>query len=324
MSRQAAAVLAMAGLIAACSPAPAPSKTSTDEPEPSTPTATAPPGAVVVVRAGGRAHCEWIVGCGVFLEFVPTTEAVPGDPPTWDPRDATDLRTGQAGEHGDAWVEVFDTEDRVPPVAPGTYRVVAGLYWADDTNTPRPEDPFPVVEVPFACATPLEVDEVSELVTVALQLEPDGTCSLLASAEPVSGGVPVTFSATGELDCPSYYGCQAVLAVLALRTGATPPPAWYEHARVEFETVFDDWHRLAGAPLDPPASIGPGEYVIVAGTRFTSDLVSPDPDGAPVFQEIGADTCEAPLVVGPGATSIAISIDYDSDGASCAIEATVD
>lgn len=143
-------------------------------------------------------------------------------------------------------------------------------------------------------------------------------------AQPADGSVPVTVAATGELDCIASYGCQAVLSILVLPAGATPPPAWYEHAQVEFETVSDDWRRLAGGPIDPPTSIEAGEYVVVAGTRLTSDVSSHDPDGNVVFQAMGASSCEARLVVDAGAGSVAIAVDFDGDGLPCAVDVTVD
>jgi hypothetical protein len=149
-------------------------------------------------------------------------------------------------------------------------------------------------------------------------------CTTATIAASASADVPVTFTARGELDCISYYGCQAVLSVLSLPAGATPPPTWYEHARVEFRTVSEDWHRLAGPPIDPPTSIGPGDYVVVAGTRFTSDVSSHDPEGNVVFQEMGANTCEATLDVDPGTAAVSIELDVDARGVPCAVAVMVE
>ena len=321
MIRRRTAALAMLLVLTGCTTTPTP--TPTKLPSPSAIASPTPTGAAVVLHGDGRFPCDWAVGCGVFVEFAAGL-TLPLDSDAYQPRSGTDLRTvaTQSDTEG-TWIEVMDTHPGAPPVPPGGYAVVAGTYLVDDTQTPHPEDSFPVVSVPSPCATPLDIDEVTTTVEVVVHVEPDGSCVVTAFADPVDGSVPLTIKAAGGLDCFIYSGCMAVLSFLRLPDGAGAPPSWYDHPQVEFATVVDGFDRSVGDAIDPLTTIGPGQYLVIAGERSTSDLGSFDADGNVVFPSEGANTCQQPLVVDGTTTSVQVDIDF-SEGAGCTLAVGVD
>jgi hypothetical protein len=333
MIRRLAVGLAIPLVLAGCAgPTPTASPTALATPSAiSSPTST---GATAVLHGDGRFPCEWVVGCGVFVEFAPDPPR-PSTPGAYRPRSGAVLRTAVGHTDADGtWIEVIDAHPDTGPVPPGEYAVVAGVYLVDDTMTPGASEPFPVAGVPSPCTTPVTVDALTTILDVVVHVEPSGRCQVTAFAQPTDDGAALTIAATGDIECFAFMGCTPVLSILSVPEGANAPPGWYDHPLVTFEATIDPCEVAGGCvirvgeALDPPPTVGVGDYLVIAGERATSDASSHDYEGNVVFPSLGASECAQRLTVDDSTAAVRIAVDFSdpSNGAEggCTIEVDAD
>lgn len=302
--------LLMATAITACAPA-LPTRT---DPSWATPT-TDPPGVEVVVEASGRFACDWVVGCGAFVEIVriPTLpiEALPDG---WEPARPYLLATSVASDAPPVALDVGPPEAALPRLAPGTYRVAAGVFWVDDGPSQEPGT-FPASVVPSPCVAPLVIEATTAQATVAVRFEPDAACTVRANpGPPVETGARLAVRFDGALGCALFpYACSVTLSVLP--AGTDVPDDWRP-------PITDPWWGADGPgdqSVDPQAignvpTLPPGSHRLVASVLGSYDTPSYAPDGS-VARDLLA-RCWLDVDIEPATAQVAVRISLEPDGTS--------
>ena len=135
----------------------------------------------------------------------------------------------------------------------------------------------------------------------------------------VSGG--------GDIACVTPFGCEATISFLPVAdAAATLDPEWLPgHAgRFEVEPSVGSAWMVVG-PVDAPAALAPGAYLVVGAIATISDLASeaPDASGA-VFPVIGSTECVEPLVVDDETSLVRVAVGFDRDTCRLSIGKTPD
>jgi hypothetical protein len=148
-----------------------------------------------------------------------------------------------------------------------------------------------------------------------------------ASADPV--GIPLAIHGSGTVGCPlTPFGCRAAVAFLPAGVApATTPPSLPEEGVIRFEIVKpadgDGSTWDVGPPIDPPAKLRPGDYLVMAATEIVSDVSSEAPGPTVVFPSLGDQfECSTPLTVTTTTVGVRIEAAYRAD-ASCRLTARV-
>lgn len=306
--------------LAACSPA-VPTRTDASLPAP----ATDPTGAEVVVEAGGRFACDWVVGCGAFIEIVPIqTLPIAVLPDDWEPERPYLLATTAAADAPPVAFDVGPPDVALPRLGPGTYRVVAGIFWVDDSPSQEPGT-FPASVVPSPCVAPLVVGEATVRATVAARFEADGVCAVTTSPAPAATsapGVELVVELDGKIGCNAFpYGCLAKLSVLPAGTdvGSSWRPS-AEDTGWAPAAMGDD--TLDPTPYRPIPTLAPGASRLVVSLLGSYDTPSYAPDGS-ISTDLLA-RCILDVEVDPATGPVTVRVTFTPDGISfggtCAIE----
>ena len=131
-------------------------------------------------------------------------------------------------------------------------------------------------------------------------------------------GVPLTITGSGQVSCPTPYGCRPSLVIQADPTGASPEsePVWTVQPGEEISfpsEMTSDWTvwDVGRTPIDPPATIHPGRYRLAGVVNLVYDLGSPVPSPAPVQV---APRCFGEVIVAADLVSVLVSVQFDSAG----------
>jgi hypothetical protein len=165
------------------------------------------------------------------------------------------------------------------------------------------------------------------LVGCATSVEPmyQPTAEPTASPAATHSDARLVVHGSGEIECPSPYGCEASIAFLpADEAQATVPPTWLaeDQPRFDVERTSGPGGRIVGI-RSAPATIRPGSYLVVGDVSMISDVASCDP-GDFSFPILGTvSECVQLLVVGSTIAQVRISIAF-ARGWPCAIGVTAE
>ena len=138
-----------------------------------------------------------------------------------------------------------------------------------------------------------------------------------------TAGPLLAIAASGTVGCEWMLGCAAFVAIEPTSEPDAPlPEAWRPADPIVLSiTDMPEGGRLTlevGAPADPPATIAPGSYRVVAAWAFMDDVPSAG-EGLLDITSLSS-TCSTGLDVAPAARQVEIQVTFALEG-TCAVAA---